>query len=293
MDDRKYNLLWQSCLHAKREYDTVVFSYRAIFPVYALIVLYETALSPLLTLCRESGLMLHPLEPFLVICANPFSALIIPVMLLLLLSGFPTRESQNGFFLVRSSRCSWTSGEILFVLMLSVSVMILVFLFSCIILFPVCAWDAASFNTWSPLLLNLRVESPELYDSYSRFLLLPETTTQGSPLVICLHSLAWMLLSTLLQGMTQLCFAMYDKRSLGFVALLGINGAGFALLHLQSEWKWVFPLPHTMFGLHFSGLFAQPLFPVGCSYSYFFIMITVLFAVAVRRTIHMDFFGKE
>ncbi len=293
MDDRKYNLLRQSCLHAKREYDTVVFSYRAIFPVYALIVLYETALSPLLTLCRESGLMLHPLEPFLVICANPFSALIIPVMLLLLLSGFPTRESQNSFFLVRSSRCSWMSGEILSVLMLSVSVMILVFLFSCIILFPVCAWDAASFNTWSPLLLNLRVEFPELYDSYSRFLLLPETTTQGSPLVICLHSLAWILLSSLLQGVIQLCFAVYDKRSLGFVAILGVNGTGFALLHLQSKWKWLFPLPHTMFGLHFQGLFAQPLLSVGYSYGYFFIIVTVLLVFATRRISDMDFLNKE
>ncbi len=276
---------------ARQECTATFLSSRLVFLIASRIVAYESAFASLIELSGKTDLPVHPLEPYLVLSARPISALMIPLMYVLFLSGMPSAILQRGMVMVRTSRLRWFTGQMLAVTVTALLYILILLVFSIAITWPTLMQFSFGLN-WNPLMLEIRERFPEIYDEAIGYLLRGSTTMQGYPLRVLLHSITLMLLSIVMQGELLLIFDLIEQKMLGFLVLIAINGLGCTLVSVEHPVMWGLPMAHTIFGLHFVNAAAEPAMPLVGSYLYFAGWIILLGGIGCLLAKRMAFHEK-
>ncbi len=284
--------MWNMVLLAAQEYKQTLFSSRLVFLFGSLIVAYESAFGTLLELNTATGLSMHPFEPYLVLSARPISALLIPLMFVLLLSDVPSVTSQGSFTMIRTSRMRWFFGQLLAVIAMAFTYLMILLLFSIVVSWQTFEENVALFSNWSPLMLDINKLFPDIYIQYSGYLLSPETTMQGYPCAVLAHSLMLTLLSIIIQGEMLIVFDLLGYKIVGLISLIALNGIGCTFVAITHQTMWLLPMAHTIFGLHFLGASSKPIMPLSYSYLYFAVWLIVLSCIGLTLAKKTAFHGK-
>lgn len=280
-------------LLAAQEYKQTFCSSRLIFLFGSLIVAYESAFGSLLDLNTATGLSMHPFEPYLVLSARPISALMIPLMFVLLLSDIPSVTSQGSFTVIRTSRVRWFWGQMMAVIAMGFTYLMILLLFSIIVSWQTFDEDVALFSNWSPLMLDINKLYPDIYNQYGGYLLSAETTMQGYPYAVLFHSLMLTLLSIIIQGEMLIVFDLLGHKIVGLISLIALNGLGCSFVAIRHQTMWLLPMAHTIFGLHFLGASSKPIMPLSHSYLYFAVWLIILTCIGLTLAKQTAFHGKS
>lgn len=263
---------------ARGEFRLFVINSKIIVVLFAIIYISESLMEPVRRLCEASGLKLSFMEPYLLLTDVASYNLVIPLVFLILMSGFPSRQSFNYFSLIRISRMQWLLGEMLFVCAAAVSYILL-------ILFGLIAYMCRYINWtngWGSYMLDFHARYPEEYMENANYFLRSDMMTHGSPLSVFLHSLCLMVCMLLAVALLQMTFALIKKSLIGMLLSVGITLMAAPMIHNGTgKLKWIFPMPHTNFALHFNGFLAEKNLGIGMSYIYFAVLIAILVSVDV------------
>lgn len=257
---------------AKGEFRRFFLNSKLIILVFAIIFVCETLLVDICNLSAFSGMKLSFLEPYLMVSSLDTYSIVIPLVFLVLVAGFPSRESYNYFFMVRSSKVQWLIGEVLFLVVSAVSYMF-VFMGSLLIyMYKHIEWT----NSWSSYMLDFRASFPNEFMMNSDFFLGADMMTHGSPVTIFFHSVALMTCLLVMLALLQITFSLLKKRFIGVLASIGITLLSGLLIYSNGSMKWLFPMTHTNIAVHFNGFQAAANFSIEMSYVYFGVCIAVL-----------------
>ena len=219
-------------------------------------------------------------QPFISLGNSGAVSLLLPLFLLIVLSGFPSAEEFDLFVHIRFSRIKWVISEMLVIVGTSVVLTVLIGLASGIMLGKYASFGRAYSETVTHYLYYFRGETGE----YVLELLPANLYNQQSFDAALLHSFLLLVLEFILFGMIILFFAVINRKILGvlldFILIVGgtiMTAADFGI-------KWIFPMPHTIIWLHYERILRKPKFPLWGSYMYLlagiflFGMLSLLFA---------------
>lgn len=244
---------------------------KLILIVFELIFFCETFLVHVKDLCQMSGMQLSFFEPYLLICSSDMYFLAIPLVFLVLLSGFPSKRSYNYFSLIRISRLQWLIGELVFLVLSAISYMLILGLGILVYMGKYVRLD----YRWSGYMLDFNRQFPELFRGNEDYFLDADMMTHGSPMIVCIHSVLLMMCMLLCVALVQMTFALFRKKYIGMLLVVGLTLASALSIYSTSTAKWIFPMTHTNFGVHFDGFRAKVFMELWVSYLYFGILFAV------------------
>lgn len=254
---------------------------KILLVLFFLVVFYESDLAPIREICIETGLSLNIFEPFVLMCTRGVNIILIPLIFIVLISGFPNCKTDY-FRMIRISRRGWLIGEIAFLFLFSFVVMIVLLVGTIV---PIV--DIASVSSlWSDFMTALREDFPEIYIHNIRVTLDASITTHSLPISAVVYSFLIMWLNLIVYGLLILLGTVTSKRISFLSAALASAFIGGCSTYFSSGIKWFFPIAHTQLGLHYNSIYSKIHFPVFMSYIY------LLFGVAVIIVICRQFIKK-
>lgn len=254
--------------------------------LFFLVVLYESDLSPIKDICHETGFTLNLFEAFILMCTRSINIILIPLIFIVLMSGFPNCKADY-FRMVRISRREWLIGEISFLFLISL-VMMIILLIGTIVPIINCVNTS---NRWSAFMTSLNDRFPEIYMHNARVTLDASIITHSLPLSALVYSFLIMWMNLMICGSLMLLGAVTSKRMTFLTAALASAFIGGCSTYFKSGIKWIFPIAHTQLGLHFNSIFSKVNFPVYMSYIYLAAVIVVIIGVCGRLIKKMMFTG--
>lgn len=265
--------MYRGILHtAIEEFKYFFINSKMILFLFAVIFICETLLSKVVYLCKITGLKVSFLEPYMLLASLPLFCIFIPLVFLVLISGFPSSRSFNYFSMIRISRMQWFLGEIIFIVVSSVVYMFFLLVSMLIYMRGHFSW----INKWSEYMMNFRTAFPDEYIDYSAYFLQSDHMTHGKPLTVFIHSITLMICLLLMMALIQLTFSIINQKFLGMLFSFGITLISGLLLYNSGSAIWLFPMPHTNFPLHFDGFRSGGNFSILGSYGYFLSIILIL-----------------
>lgn len=243
-----------------------------ILMLFSLIFLGESVIRKMISISVETGIRMNYLEPVNLILSDSFHAMIIPVTFIVLFSGFPDKSSNGAFQMIRISRTTWLLGQLLYAVFGGIFYLVFVSA-GCIL------WTGKSgyFSTaWSAFMTDLYSQYPEIYGADINYFLGAGTVGQGKPAGVFVVSCFLMLLYlvTMAQFLCLFCLARWKRFGLFFCMALTVFGA--TAVSFLGDIKWVFPLAHSIFGIHFHEFFAEPVLKLRSSIFYFLALNIIL-----------------
>lgn len=251
---------------------------KLLLVLFFLVAVYESTLSPLMELCQQTGLEIHMLEPFILICSNRLNIIAVPLIYITIVSNFPYCRT-NYFGLIRLQKKDWLRGELLFV---AISAFLLVFAVFCgSILF--LAGRVKLSGDWGSFMRYFGVDYTQLYLENSELLLEASVITHGKPPYIAVYVAAamWMYLTIL--GLLLLYGTIAGKKNVMTLISIVITLVSGGILYFDTQIRWFFPLTHILFGAHFNSLFAKVRFPLYGSFIYLILIFFVLLVITIRK----------
>lgn len=259
---------------------------KILLVLFFVVILYESILFPINEICNTTDYSIGVFEPFILICSRSTNTILIPILFILLISGFP--YCMNSYFhIIRTGKRAWVYGEIQFIV-LSSALFLMVLYVGCII--PVM--NNLSFsNEWSSFMTNLSSNYPEIYKKNILLCLDPSYTLHGTPSSESLYSFAVMWLNLVILGTIVLLGSILGKKMFLLFVAIGETLIGGCSIYFTSSVKWVFPLTHTQYGLHFNELFSGNNFDVQYTFVYLGLIVLAEF-IACRINIEKANFLK-
>lgn len=271
----------------KYEFSETIRQPKNLLVLFFLVVMYESDLSPIKEICLETGFTLNLFEAFILMCTRSVNIILIPLIFIVLMSGFPNCKADY-FRMVRISKREWLIGEICFLFLISF-VMIFVLLIGTIV--PITNILNTS-NHWSPFMTSLNDCFPEIYLRNERVTLDASVITHSLPLSALVYSFLIMWMNLMICGLLILLGAVTSKRIVFLTATLVSAFIGGCSTYFKSGIKWIFPIAHTQYGLHFNAIFAKVNFPVYMSYLYLAAAITIIIVIC-GQLLKKAMFGGE
>ena len=256
---------------------------KLILVLFMLIFFCETFLIQVKELCRLSEMKVSFFEPYLLISSGDMYFLAIPLVFLILLSGFPSKRSYNYFALIRISRLQWLLGELVFLFLSAIGYMLVLGTGLVIYMGKYVQFE----NHWSSYMLEFHRQFPDLFEVSENYFLDVSMMTHGSPMHVFIHSVLLMLCMLVSVALVQITFALFRKKYLGMLLTVGLTLASALSVYGSSAIKWIFPMTHTNYGIHFNGIRAKSNMGLGMSYLYFGIILVLLVVidfVLVKKT---------
>lgn len=245
---------------------------KLILIIFELIFFCETFLVQVKELCQLSGMRVSFFEPYLLISSGDMYFLAIPLVFLILLSGFPSKQSYNYFSLIRISRLQWLLGELVFVVSSAIGYMLILGAGLVIYMGKYVQFD----NQWSSYMLQFHEQFPDLFEVSQNYFLDVSIMTHGRPMSVFIHSILLMLCMLISVALIQITFALFRKKYLGMLLTVGLTLASALSAYATGVVKWIFPMTHTNFGAHFDGFRAKKYMGLEMSYIYFGIILILL-----------------
>ena len=239
--------------------------------LFFLILLYESILSPMKTLCEDTQFALHFFEPFILLCTKSTNIILIPLIYMILLGNFPYCKKQY-FQMVRVGKQYWFWGEFSFIV-LSAFIMILILLTGSILFL----FGHLKFTyNWSNYMTAMRENFPILYAENPLLFLDSSIIAHGKPSQVLIYSFGMMWLYLIIIGICTLYGTIIGKRMLVLIAAVSTTVIGGSSIYFGGAIQWAFPLVHAEFGLHYDSLFSKVYFPLWGSVLYLFALLVVL-----------------
>ena len=246
-----------------------------ILMLFSLIFLGESVVSKMAAVSQETGIRLNILEPVNLIFSYSFHAMIIPIVFIVLLSNFPDRSSGGIFMMARIRRRTWLLGQIVFAILAGA-------FYLCILLAGSMLWIRGTgelSNQWSDFMTSLYLEYPDVYARNTQLFLEAGTVTQGRPVGVFLVSCVLMLCYLAVLAQLLILFSLVKWKRIGLFFNIGLTIFGAVAVFCLGRAKWIFPLAHSIFGIHFVLFFAKPELPLRYSVLYYGALNAVLFLV--------------
>lgn len=256
--------------------------------LFFLVVFYESDLSPIKDICGETGLGLNIFEPFVLMCTRSVNIILIPLIFIVLISGFPNCKADH-FRMIRTKKVEWLIGEIGFLVLFSF-VITLVLLIGTIV--PIVNIANAS-NAWSDFMTALRERFPEMYFRNARVTLDASVIIHSLPISATVYSFLIMWLNLIIYGLLILLGTITSKRMIALAATLASAFIGGCSVFFNSGLKWIFPITHTQLGLHYNSIFSKINFPIYMSYIYLAAVIIVIIIICGRLIKNTMFIGDS
>lgn len=229
----------------------------------------------MIQLSSEMNTQINKIDPYLLILSYEYLALIVPIMFSVLLADFPKNANSGLFPIVRMGRREWLLGEILYALLAGITYLIFL-LVGCII---VMGKTGEFSNKWSHYMTIFYRNHPEIYEENNQLFIHAGTVTQGTPLFVLIQSSILMLLNILLLSLIQMTFKLIGKKILGLFSVIVITIFGTVGVTYFGNAKWIFPMAHAIFGVHYNEFLSKPECSLITSYFYFGILILVMLAL--------------
>lgn len=243
--------------------------------LFSILFLGEYIFSDMARVAEETGLSINILEPMDLVLSFQFYMLVIPLIFIVLLSGFPDKSGGNIFVMMRATRRIWLAGQFLFGLLAGVTCLGSFFAASFLWIGRGAVWQ----NQWSGFMTDIYERFPEIYGQNDRLFLESGTMSHGTPVRVMIMGVLLMLAYLLVMLQILCLFRLMERRKLGLLIAMGITVLGATAVSYIKSLKWIFPLTHAIFGEHFDKFYAQPLVPLWISALYFTVLnVGLLFA---------------
>lgn len=246
--------------------------------LFSILFLGEYVFSDMLRVAETTGLEMNYLEPMALVTSFEFYMMVIPLIFIVELSGFPDKSAGNIFVVMRVGRIKWLLGEILFGILAGLTCLFVFFAASF-----VWVWGTAGIsNQWSSFMTDVYERFPEIYAQNDRLFLESGTMAHGTPLRVTLLCIGLLLLYFILLIQVLCLFRFWGRQKIGLFVNIGITVFGAVAVSYVEKVKWFLPMTHAIFGEHFDKFFAQPIVPLQYSVFYFLVLNGGLFAINMR-----------
>lgn len=246
-----------------------------------LIFMNEQIIVPMKQCSQLMEQKLSYLEPYVAICNSGVVMLILPLFFLSMMADFPGEDGISLFFHIRCSRISWLLGELLFIVMSILTVVLYILIVGIILILP---YGKMSFD-FSDAVTKYLAVFPERAGDYIVQLLPENLYNQIKLRDAILHSTGLLILYFALLALILLLFTLLNHKIWGIILDGGIILLGTVSCALRLNSMWRFPMAHTVVWLHYTEYLAEPIYPLYRSYLYFGIInvLLVIACIAVRK----------
>lgn len=260
----------------KKLYAVFVYEFRETFHkskillvMFFIVILYESTLSTIQSLCNTTGLTVGVFEPFILICSKNINIILIPIIYILVISGFPYCK-VNYFHISRVGKKFWLCGELLFIIAFT---FLLTFVLAVGTVLPIIENTTPLTNDWSIFMLDFKSRFPELFMKNTIHCLDTSYTLHGTPIFEGLYcfSVTWFNLSII--GVLILLGSVCGRQILFMVIAASGVFVGGCSTFFEGNLKWIFPIAHMQYGLHFNTIFSGNNFPVSGTFIYLGIIL--------------------
>lgn len=247
----------------------------AVFFVY----MYTTVLEPIIRFAKEIPAQIGWFEPFIAVCNNGLLVLLFPLIFLVLMADFPRIEADTSFRVFRCGRRKWMLGQILMLIMASLSIVGVTFLLCALLSVSMGAqvtfeWSEAIQKTVSSSV----IQQGDLVSLLPSNLFYQLTLKQATG-----WSFGLLLLCCISLGFVMLALSIWEVRKAGMIVGAGSVILGYVLLDTESAARWCLPTAHYVLKEHFTAYFSTPNMPIGSSFLYFIIVgLLALFAAGYK-----------
>lgn len=265
----------------RTELTSIIHKPKLLLILISIAFMIDSVAKPMKDLSLELGYTLNIAEPFLFLTSKGLNIVIIPIILIAILSDFPSSETSGYFTMIRNGRTAWFWGETIFAFIASFAYTII--LFMSIALY--CADNSFIGNRWSDYTLKTYKEYPDVYKVGVTFL---DTSvfTQGKPLKILAQTLLLMSLYIFILILLMLMFRIIGKKVFGMITAIAITFVGLPSYATTSQIRWLFPVTHISYGWHFNEFFSKPYCSLSTSYIYYSILIVILVIINLYLVKH-------
>lgn len=242
-----------------------------IIPVL-LIFIYSFAIEPLLANASLMGEKLNIFEPFVAVANSGAILLIVPLCFLTLISDYPKINNNTIFYIFRTGRLNWLTGQLVRLVMMALFYLGTIFIGSVVpVLFRgYCA------DSWSKVTTSFAIIYPEYSGNFGVQLLPENLYNQMSVFSAAIGSYLLVFAYLLVLGLILLLFSLVKKKTLGFIISGSVIAIGTALCSIKSELMWGTPMAHSIIWLHYTKYYRAPIVPIWVSCLYFCVLIIVL-----------------
>lgn len=254
---------------------------KLLLVLFFVVMLYESILSPMQAVCAQTGFTVGCFEPFILICSKSTNTILIPLLYIFIISGFPYCKTSY-FHILRAGKKPWLCGEVIFVIVSSLGLLLCLCAGSVI---PI-AENVVFTGEWSKYMLDVYTQDPELYMKNSLLFLDSSYTLHGTPFFEAAYSFLVMWLNLCITGIIVLLGSVTGKELLFSIIAVCTVLIGGSSMYFAGDFKWLFPLTHTQYGLHFNLVFSGNNFPVAMTFVYLvaaLIVGIVLCFIAARK----------
>lgn len=272
----------------KYEFSETIRRPQILLVLFFLVVLYESDLSPIREICAETGLALNLFEPFVLMCTRSVNIILIPLIFIVLISGFPNCKTDY-FRMIRISKRSWLVGEIAFLFLMSLAMMIVLLIGTILPILDI----TNTANEWSGFMTGLREGFPQIYLHNIRFTLDASVITHSVPISAIVYSFFIMWLNLMIYGLLILLGTVTSRRIAFLASTLSLVLIGGCSTFFSGGVKWFFPIVHTQLGLHYNSIFSKINFPVFMSYVYLAAAVAVIIILCGQLIKKINFVGEN
>lgn len=247
----------------RSEFSSLIRKPKLLLIVFSIIFMIDSVAKPMKDLSVELGYSLNFAEPFIFITSKGLNIVIIPLILIAILSDFPSSENSGYFTMIRNGRISWYIGEVIFSLIVSVAYILILFISVSVY----CASNSYIANCWSDYTLKTYEDYPDVF-LYGTLFLDTSVYTQGQPISILFQTLILLMLYMFILAEFMMLFKLINKKSFGIIVSIGLTFVGMPSYATTSKVRWLFPVTHTAYNWHFNEFFKEPNCHLNTSYIY-------------------------
>lgn len=255
----------------KTEFSHILRQSKTLLLLFFIVMLYETVLSSMKTICAATQFSLQPFEPFILLCTRSTNIILVPLIYLILLGGFPRCKTMY-FQIVRTGKRQWFWGEFAFIALSSFTLTFILFIASVLFLFG-CIESSGG---WSDFMKITNYSFPEIYERNKLLFLDAAIIAHGSPGKVMLYTFGMMWLYLIVTGVCVLFGTIIGKRFWSVIICMAMTVIGGLAIYFSGGLRWIFPLVHVEYGLHFNSLFSQVYFPIWGSILYLVLLLAGL-----------------
>lgn len=271
----------------KSNYIAWLLSDKQIMTAVSLMFLYMYTIMPLI---ECSALFNEPLglfEPYLTFLGNGYCMPIFIIALLITIIDFPEINNNAGFVLMRTGRKRWYANQIVFLLMVIITYMVILLIFSVVF----TAGTSFILNGWSNVTNNLQLSANlNLKNKYPLATIDLSIINNFRPYAALVYSIILMVLQLLFHGQLQVFLTIRYNRIVGICSSIGILGIGLASWASSSNLRWIFPLANSTIGWHYNKLFRETEYPLWISFVYLVVINLIVYVLGQRSIKNKQFY---
>ena len=253
-----------------------LFSSKMLIYFAAMFFFYDYAALPLLNTADKVGTRLNLLEIFIAVGNSGMILLILPVLFIVLISGFPRLDGNSLFIVIRTGRLNWLIAQYLQLFYMAVTYLAALFLGTALPAVRQCG----IFSGWSSVIPEYIRNSPEKRNSFVYELLPENLSNQLEFPKAFMYTVTLEFMYLMLIGSVMIIFGTLGKSKFGEAIAGGVVAAGTVLCAIKSKLMWSFPAANATLKLHFTQFLREPVFPLYRSYLYFSAAISVTMIAA-------------